>query len=234
MGMRKVKIAQLYPDELNLYGDIGNVICLYYRLKKRGYNAEVEKINIGDKLAEFDILVIGGGQDREMNIVASDLRKKSRMLSYCVNSGKCVFAVCAGFQLLGNYYINQKGEKLNLSSALDFYTVAGEKRMIGNFVYETPFGRIAGFENHSGKTYLSPELQPLGRVISGFGNNGEDSGEGLLFKNTFATYAHGAVLPKNPALADEIIKRALGGAELEELDDSLEKLCHNQLIERFS
>ena len=228
--MKTVKIAHLYPKELNLYGDIGNVICLYYRLKKRGYSVEIENVEIGDKLGSFDILVIGGGQDKEMNIVSTDLKRKSEMLSYCVNRGKTVFAVCAGFQLLGKYYINQQGDEMKLSSALDFYTVAGKKRMIGNMVFETPFGKIVGFENHSGKTYLSDSLKPLGRIISGFGNNGEDGGEGLIFKNTIATYAHGAVLPKNPALADEIIKRALCCDELPELDDEIENRCHNSLL----
>jgi len=232
--MKTVKIAHLYPNELNLYGDIGNVICLYYRLMQRGINAEIYNINIGDKIIDFDILVIGGGQDREMNIIKNDLRKKSEMLTYCIHCGKTVFAVCAGFQLLGKYYINQKGERLNLSSALDFYTASSQRRMIGNTVYQTPFGKVVGFENHSGKTYLSPQLKPLGRVISGYGNNSEDGGEGLLFKNTFATYAHGALLPKNPALADEIIKRALGTDELASLDDTEENRCHKQLIDLFS
>ncbi len=232
--MKRVVIACLYPNELNLYGDRGNVLCLYYRLKKRGYNVEIQSINIGDRLGDFDILVIGGGQDREMNIIKNDLRRKSEMLSYSINCGKAVFAVCAGFQLLGNYYLTKDGEKLKLSGALDFYTQASSVRMIGNTVFQTPFGKVAGFENHSGKTYLSNSLKPLGKVISGFGNNGEDGYEGLLFKNTFATYSHGAVLPKNPALADEIIKRALKANELKELNDFEEKQCHNQLIKRFS
>ena len=232
--MKRVRIASLYPEELNLYGDRGNLLCLYYRLIKRGYSAEIQSINIGDRLGDFDILVIGGGQDREMNLIKNDLKRKSEMLSYSINCGKTVFAVCAGFQLLGNYYINQKGETMKLSSALDFYTVASDRRMIGNIVFQTPLGKVAGFENHSGKTYLAKQLSPLGSVISGWGNNGEDGSEGLLYKNTFATYAHGAVLPKNPALADEIIKRALGADELEPLDDELENRCHEQLIHIFS
>ena len=231
--MKRIKIAHLYPKELNLYGDIGNVICLYRRLIKRGYDAEIQSVDIGDKLGDFDILVIGGGQDREMEIISSDLRRKSEMLSYSVNSGKAVFAVCAGFQLLGKSYINQQGREMKLSGTLDFYTEAGEKRMIGNMVFDSPFGRIVGFENHSGKTYLSEKVEPLGKVISGYGNNGFDKTEGLIFKNTIATYAHGAVLPKNPALADEIIKRALGCNDLPELDDEVETLCHNQLAGRL-
>lgn len=231
--MKKIKIVHLYPNELNLYGDMGNTLCLYYRLRKRGYEAEIERVDMGDKLCEFDILLIGGGQDKEMNIIASDLKRKSEMLSYSVNCGKVVFAVCAGFQLLGRYYINQQGGELKLSSALNFYTEGSSKRMIGNLVYDSPFGKIVGFENHSGKTYLSGNLKPLGRVISGYGNNGEDLGEGVLYKNTFGTYAHGAVLPKNPLLADELIKRALKTDCLSSLDDEIENLCHNQLINRF-
>ena len=228
--MKRIKIVHLYPKELNLYGDIGNVICLYYRLIKRGYEAEIEGVDIGDKLGDFDILVIGGGQDREMEILSSDLRRKSEMLSYSVNCGKTVFAVCAGFQLLGKGYINPQGREMKLSSALDFYTKAGDKRMIGNLLFDSPFGKIIGFENHSGKTYLSKDIKPLGKVISGYGNNGVDGGEGLIFKNTIATYAHGAVLPKNPALADGIIKRALGCDELPRLDDEIENRCHDSLV----
>ena len=234
MGVKKIKIAHLYPGELNLYGDWGNVLCLYYRLKKRGFSVEIENINIGDRINDFDILFIGGGQDREMNIISNDLKRKSDMLCYCINCSKTVLAICGGYQLLGKYYINQQGREMKLSGALDFYTVSNDKRMIGNIVFDTPFGNIVGFENHSGKTYLSKKLTPLGRVISGFGNNGEDGTEGLQFKNTFCTYAHGAVLPKNPAFADEIIKRALKTDELMPLDDEAENLCHNQLIHRFS
>ncbi|MBR3738656.1 MAG: glutamine amidotransferase [Eubacterium sp.] len=228
--MKKITIAHLYPKELNLYGDIGNIICLQYRLAKRGISSEVIGIEAGDRLCDFDILVIGGGQDKEMEIIAPDIRKKGEMLSYCIESGKTVFAVCAGFQLLGKNYIISGKKELRLSGALDFSTVAGDERKIGNIVFESPFGLIAGFENHSGKTYLPNKFSPLGKVIRGFGNNGEDKGEGLLYKNTFATYAHGAVLPKNPALADEIIKRALKCETLSPLDDEVENKCHNQLI----
>jgi hypothetical protein len=115
---------------------------------------------------------------------------------------------------------------------LPFYTIASEERMIGNFVYQTNFGKVVGFENHSGKTYLSQSLTPLGKIITGYGNNGEDNSEGVIYKNTFGTYAHGPVLPKNPEFADEIIKRAVC-EELQPIDDTADKLCHNQLISRF-
>lgn len=233
MAVNRVRIAHLYPKELNLYGDSGNVLCLYNRLIWRGYKAEVTHINIGDKINDFDILFIGGGQDKEMKIIAKDLKRKSDMLSYCAEQGKVILAICGGYQLLGDYYTTGSGEQIKLSSALPFYTVAGDKRMIGNFVYQTAFGKVVGFENHSGKTYLKGNLAPLGKIITGYGNNGEDSTEGLLYKNTFGTYAHGPVLPKNPAFADELIKRALNTDDLMTLDDTIEIQCHNQLVSRF-
>ncbi len=233
MAIDKVRIAHLYPNELNLYGDGGNVLCLYNRLVWRGYSCEVSHINMGDRITDFDILFIGGGQDREMKIISKDLKRKSDMLSYCVREGKVILAICGGYQLLGDFYRTYEGEEIKLTSALPFYTVGSQERMIGNFVYDTSFGKVVGFENHSGKTYLSKKLSPLGTIIKGFGNNGEDKTEGVLYKNTFATYAHGPVLPKNPAFADELIKRVTGEQELKSLDDREENLCHANLIKRF-
>lgn len=230
--MKTVTIAHLYPNEMNLYGDAGNIRCLCYRLLKREYKVNVSEIGIGDRLGEFDILFIGGGQDREMKIISSDIKRKSDALCYAVQSGRTVLAICGGYQLLGGYYVSQDSVEITLSGALPFYTVASGERMIGNIVFETRFGKVVGFENHSGKTYLDPSLSPLGKVLSGFGNNGSDRGEGVLFNNTFGTYAHGCVLPKNPELADEIIRRATGD-ELAPLDDSDENACRHILISRF-
>ena len=230
--MKHVRITHLYPKEMNLYGDSGNVRVLHRRLTARGYYVTVEEVGIGDRLGDFDILFIGGGQDREMKLIAPDLKRKSDALSYAVHSGRCILAICGGYQLLGEYYQSADGERMSLSGALPFFTVGGSTRMIGNIVFETPFGTVVGFENHSGRTYLDSTLSPLGRVLSGFGNNGEDRGEGLLYKNTFCTYAHGCVLPKNPALADEIIRRATGD-DIAPLDDTEELRCHDLLIRRF-
>jgi hypothetical protein len=230
--MSRIKIAHLYPNELNLYGDSGNVLCLYNRLVWRGYSVSVEHIGIDDKLNDFDILFIGGGQDREMKIIQRDVRRKADMISYCVEQGKVVLAICGGYQLLGETYKTYDGDEIKLTGALPFYTIGSDDRMIGNFVYQTDFGNVVGFENHSGKTYLTKQLKPLGKIITGFGNNGVDGGEGVLYKNTFGTYAHGPVLPKNPAFADEIISRALK-TDLQPLNDTIENLCHNQLISRF-
>lgn len=228
-----VKILHLYPKELNLYGDSGNVLCLNYRLKKRGIKTEILEAGIGDKIPDFDIMFIGGGQDREIEIIENDIKRKSTALSYYIENGKAVLAICGGFQLLGEYFKTNDNKKITLSNALPFYTVGSKTRMIGNIVTDTPMGKLVGFENHSGKTYLSKELKPLGEVILGYGNNGADGLEGLHYKNTVATYMHGPVLPKNPSLADSLLKCAVPELEQFELDDEIEKLCHNQLITRF-
>ena len=231
--MKRIRILHLYPKEMNLYGDSGNVRCLSYRLAAYGFYPEVLEIGIGDRLNDFDILFIGGGQDREMGIISRDLRRKSEALSYAVNSGKTVLAICGGYQLLGTYYRAADGSEMTLTGALPLYTVGGAERMIGNLVYKTEFGKVVGFENHAGRTYLDGTLKPLGRVLSGFGNNGEDRGEGVQYQNTFGTYAHGCVLPKNPAFADELIRRATG-CDLPSLPDCEETRCHDILIKRFS
>lgn len=220
----------MYPKELNLYGDAGNLLCLKKRIEKRGYSTEIIEVGIGDNIPNFDIMLIGGGQDKEMRIIQNDLRRKAEMLSFCVHSGKTILAICGGYQLLGEYY-KTKDDVIKLSSALPFFTVAGQNRMIGNFVFDTPFGRVVGFENHSGRTFLCNSLNPLGELVVGYGNNGFDGTEGLLYKNTFCTYSHGPVLPKNPALADEIISRVI--PSIEHLDDDIEDRCHNELIKRF-
>lgn len=226
---RKVRIAHLYPNELNLYGDSGNILCLEHRLSCRGFSREILTVGIGDRLPDFDILFIGGGQDKEMSIIAPDLRRKAEALNYYIHSGRVVLAICGGYQILGEYYKDAQGNIIDLCDVLPFFTVAGSSRLIGNIVTDTPFGKVVGFENHSGKTYLSTNLDPLGTVISGYGNNGEDATEGLLYKNTFCTYCHGPVLPKNPRLADELISRALG-EEPEPIDDYIENQCHNAII----
>lgn len=228
----EIKIAHLYPKELNLYGDNGNIICLKYRLEKRGYKVKVVQVNQGDTIPDFDIMFIGGGQDREMSILENDIRRKSDKLYNSVNSGKTILAICGGFQLLGEYY--QTGDKkIMLSGAMPFYTIGSNKRMIGNIVTKSRYGNLVGFENHSGKTYLSTDLKPLGKVVRGYGNNATDRFEGVEFKNTFGTYMHGPVLPKNPQFADEIISRFIPQIKDMPLNDELEKLCHNSLVSRF-
>ena len=229
-----IKIVHLYPDELNLYGDSGNIACIVKRLYARGYNAEVVNVGVGENIPSFDLLFIGGGQDREMMAINKDIKRKADALSYYIHKGNTILAICGGYQLLGEYYKMSNGSVMELTGAIPFFTEGSKHRMIGNTVFSTPFGNAVGFENHSGKTYLSKDIAPLGRIIKGFGNNGEDKTEGVLFKNTFGTYAHGPVLPKNPSLADEIIKRMLGVDSLINIDDELENNCHRQLILRYT
>lgn len=225
-----VRLLHLYPRELNLYGDAGNLLCLKKRIEARGYSVEIMEAGIGDKIPDFDIMLIGGGQDREMRIVQYDARRKAEILSYYIHSGRVVLAICGGYQLFGEYY-KTNDDVIRLAGILPFYTVAGDNRMIGNFAFDTSFGSIVGFENHSGRTFLCGNIEPLGTLIYGYGNNGYDLTEGLLYKNTFCTYAHGPVLPKNPRLADELISRVIG--KLEPLDDEIENNCHNNILKRF-
>lgn len=232
--MSKITILHLYPNEMNLYGDSGNVKCLYQRLTWRGFDCKVIEKGLGDKINfDFDMIFIGGGQDKEMKLLQKDIIRKGDTIRYAIESEKTVLAICGGYQILGSYYKTHHGEQIDLLNAIDFYTLGDKKRMIGNFVYDTDFGKVVGFENHSGKTFLGANVSPLGKILVGNGNNGKDGLEGVRYKNVYATYAHGPVLPKNPNFADEIIKKITGINELQQLDDSLEIHCQQHLIKRF-
>ncbi|MBR1664362.1 MAG: glutamine amidotransferase [Ruminococcus sp.] len=229
--MDKIKICHLYHDVLNLYGDTGNVITMKKRLEWRGFETEVTDLSFGefDLSSKYDIIFIGGGQDFEQGILTEDLFKyKSGWLKEQIENGTVVLAICGGYQMLGNYYITDKGENIKFLGAVDIYTKASSPRMIGNIVYSTELNGkspVAAFENHSGKTYLGKGVSPLGKVVKGFGNNGEDGTEGARYKNVFATYGHGPLLPKNPVLCDSILLTALkahGVSDLSELDDRVE------------
>lgn len=229
----KINICHLYPDILNFYGDRGNVICLSQRLKWRGIETEIHKVHVGEKaeFASHDVVFIGGGQDYEYGILEEDLRAhKTEDIKAAVEDGVSFLCICGGYQMMGQSCETTSGHKHECIGALPVYTVPGTVRFVGNYSFKTPFGEITGFENHMGKTYLEGDCKALGEVISGFGNNGEDKSEGALYKNTFCTYSHGPVLPKNPSFADEILRRVIlrkyGKAELEPLDDSLEQMAH--------
>lgn len=226
-----IKICHLYHDILNLYGDTGNVVTMKKRLEWRGFEVSVTDLSFGefDRNDKYDIIFIGGGQDFEQGILTEDLFKyKAGWLTEQIENDTTVLAICGGYQMLGNYYITDKGEDIKFLGALDLYTKASSPRMIGNIVYSTELNgkmNVAAFENHSGKTYLGKDISPLGRVVKGFGNNGEDGTEGARYKNVFATYGHGPLLPKNPVLCDSILLSALkkhGVFELDELDDRIE------------
>ena len=232
--MKKIKIAHLYPKLLNIYGDRGNILTLKCRCEWRGIEVEIEEINIGDKINEHDIYFIGGGQDLQQIEVAKELQKHKGFLAQERDKMAVFLGICGGYQLMGHYYQPFSGERLEGISLLDAYTVAGNKRFIGNVTAETDFvepSSLVGFENHSGLTYLKGETEPLGRVITGNGNNGTDGTEGARYKNVFGTYLHGSFLPKNPQFADYMIELALG-SKPEPLDDKIEMLAHNSLINK--
>ena len=234
--MNKFTILHLYPKELNIYGDGGNVMCIYKRMKWRNIPCKVVEKGVGDKLnnVNFDMIFIGGGQDSDLKILQKDLMKKADTIKYALESDKIVLAVNSGYQMLGSYLETKDGSVIELLNAIDFYTVSNRKRLIGNFVYQTSFGGVVGFENHSGRTYLGDGVEPLGNVKKGFGNNGKDLTEGLRYKNVYGTYAQGPVLVKNPNFSDEIIKKMTHLDELSPLDDSIELCCQQYLIKRFS
>ncbi|HZQ29729.1 MAG TPA: cobalamin biosynthesis protein CobQ [Patescibacteria group bacterium] len=208
-------IGWLYPRLMNVYGDIGNVIVLKRRTEQRGIKTIVINLDVGfstDELNRCDLLFMGGAQDRQQTIVSSDLRKKAKKLKEKIESGTPGLYVCGAFQFLGKYYKEADGTIVKGLGIFDLYTEnPGESfpRLIGNVAIESELGTLIGFENHGGRTYLEKDIKPLGKVIKGFGNNGKDKTEGAIYKNSFGTYFHGPILPKNPKLADHLIKISL-------------------------
>lgn len=238
----KIIVGYLYPDLMNIYGDTGNIIALQKRAQWRGIDVEIKNISIEDKLKpeEVDIFFFGGGQDQAQEAVARDLvaSSKGKIIKQEVERGVPLLSICGGYQLLGEYYQPHNKPKLPGVGLFPAYTAAGDKRMIGNVIIESGFGKLIGFENHSGKTYLKNGAQPLGQVVTGFGNNGEDKLEGCIFKNAIGTYLHGSLLPKNPHLADWLIAEAVEAKygktiELEPVDDTLENHAHQAIISKF-
>lgn len=229
-------MAHLYPDVMNLYGDRGNVAALRARCERRGIGFQVVAVGLGDRFDPdaVDLVLIGGGQDREQRRVAPDLAPRGPALREAVEGGLPVLAVCGGFQLFGHRYVDHDGSVIPGIGVFDAETrhpgpVAD--RCIGDVVVETPFGEVVGFENHGGRTYLAAGQEPFGTVRFGFGNNGEDGTEGALRKRAIGTYLHGSVLPKNPALADTLIlwglqRRYGDGARLAPLGEGAERSAH--------
>ena len=240
----ELKICHMYPDVLNLYGDRGNIRCITRRLQWRGIGAEVTWLPIGSSapLSRFDLVFIGGGQDFEQQVLLEDLhRGKDREIRAAIEDGVPFLTICGGYQMLGSYYETYDGKRCDFIGALDLYTVGSKTRMIGNYKFqcgpESGGSLVVGFENHSGKTRLGSAVKPLGKVLAGFGNNGEDGTEGVRWRNVFGTYSHGPLLPKNAALCDEILRTALerkyGKVELEPLDDSAEFNAHAEMAGRL-
>jgi hypothetical protein len=242
MAKRSLRLLHLYPDLMNIYGDRGNILALRNRAEARGIDFHVESISIGEKpdFSSFDLLFFGGGQDRSQDIVAKDVIKHKKGLIEAVNQGIAGLLICGGYQLFGKSFLTSEGETLQGLDIIPVETKAGPRRLIGNLVCETNLplepATLVGFENHSGQTLLlTEEVTPLGRVDIGSGN-AADRTEGCIYRNLIGSYMHGSLLPKNPHLADYLLRGGLArrgqDTTLLQLDDSVEWAAHNAAIRR--
>lgn len=240
----KLKICHMYNDVLNLYGDRGNIICMRKRLNWRGIDAEIVKLPVGEfsTLADCDIVFIGGGQDFEQEVLLDDLHGgKDREIKAAIEDGVTFLTICGGYQMMGSYYETYDHVRCDFIGAVDFHTVGSRQRMIGNYKFRCSDSAggstVVGFENHSGKTWLGSGVEPLGHVLAGFGNNGEDGTEGVHYKNLIGTYSHGPLLPKNPEFCDRLLLGALsrkyGITELEKLNDTAETAAHDAMCRKI-
>ena len=236
--MTVICVAHLYPDYLNIYADRGNIAVLSRRAAWRGLELAVQAIEPGDLVepGAFDLFYVGGGQDREQALVAADLAAKGEALRAAVSAGAALLAVCGGYQLLGRFYRDRDGVELPGAGVFPLHTIAGERRMIGDVLLECSLDgeprMLAGFENHAGRTILDEGAEPLGRVIAGFGNDGESGYEGCRIGRALGTYLHGPLLPRNPWLADWLLAEATAHATgerpaFEPLPDELEATAHD-------
>lgn len=247
-----VRLAHLYPEQMNIYGDRGNIITLAQRCAWRGIDLDVQPVGVGTQIdwSACDMAFFGGGQDSGQALIAADfLQQQGAALARAIEDGLVVLAICGGYQLLGHYFLTHTGERLPGVGVLDVHTVGGKQRLIGNIVIEAqlagPDGaapaapvQLVGFENHSGRTYHGPRVQPLGRVLRGYGDNGEDGIAGATYRNTLGCYLHGSLLPKNPQLADHLLLLALrrrygAAAVLAPLDDALELQAQRTMARRL-
>jgi len=207
---KNLKIMVLYPKEMNIYGDHGNLLALKYRAKLHGFDVREVMYEPGIKFdSKADIIIGGGGQDSGQGLIKDDLVRIGPKLRKMADSGAPMLMICGLYQLFGHYFLTQSGEKLPGIGVFDAYTEASPKRLIGNTVTESDeLGVLIGYENHSGLTHLNPGQSALARVKKGAGNNGRDGTEGARVNNVFGSYLHGPILPKNPRLADELIRLA--------------------------
>ncbi|RIV28821.1 glutamine amidotransferase [Alicyclobacillaceae bacterium I2511] len=234
---KPLRIGHLYPELLNLYADKGNIQVLVHRCQWRGLTTEVTPVYGTDTyhLQNFDLVLLGGGSDREQELVAQTLYPRRQEWQSAISDGLPLLAICGGYQLLGEFYQLADGHKVPGLGILDMQTVVSQPRLIGNIGIDSPWaGRIVGFENHGGRT--THHHNPLGQVLHGHGNNGIDGQEGVHFQNVIGTYIHGPLLPKNPQLADFILQTALdyagGNLILPPLPDNLEKAAQQAFMER--
>lgn len=228
-----VRIVPIYPELLSIYADRGNVRVLEQRLRWRGREAEVRPLRLGESLdpSQADVILIGGGQDRDQALVAEALIAQTPAIRSAIADGVPVLAVCGGFQLLGHRYVDQSGADTPGTGLVDLETRAGSSRLVGNVIAKVTLDDgverdMVGFENHAGRTILGDDVKPLGRCVVGAGNDGQGLQEGCRVGRVLGTYVHGPLLPKNPWLADQLLRwacerRGLDSA-LEPLDDRIE------------
>ena len=237
----ELRICHLYPDVLNQSGDAGNISCMKLRLEKRGIDVSVKKLPVAqhESLMDYDLVFIGGGQQLGQQAMIKDLHSgRAGDIRAAVEAGVVFLTVGGGMELMGNYTEDADGKRTDFVGAVDMYTVEKDARILGDYsFYVEGVGSVVAFENHSGCTYLGEGVSPLGRVEHGRGNNGQDGGEGIRYKNVFGSYGHGPLLPKNPQLCDLILKTALerkyGEVQLEELDDGMENNARDVMLRRL-
>lgn len=232
-----INIVHLYPKEMNIYGDNGNILVLKKRLEWRNIAVNIVNCGVGDSIpGDVSIIIGGGGQDAGQSLVAKDLQKKAMTIKSMAKNGVPMLMICGMYQMFGHYFLTHDHNKIPGISVLDIYTVAEKGRLIGNVASSTRWGDIIGYENHSGRTYIEGKAEPFGDTKIGQGNNGKDKTEGAVFNNVFGTYMHGPILAKSPVFADYLLKLALESNnqnnELLDIDDNLEILAANVAKQR--
>ena len=241
--LHAVRLCHLYPDMMNIYADRGNIAVFQQRLAWRGMGLEITEVGLGDTIDadQHDLYYLGGGQDRDQNLVAQDLMRNQGVLQQAADAGAAQLYVCGGIQLAGHYYVAADGTRLPGLGILDLRTEAGDSRLIGDLVIDATIEgttkRVVGYENHVGRTLLGAGCSPLGKVVSGHGNDGESGFEGAVVNHVIGTYLHGPLLPKNPWLADLLLSWALDhrygdDIALRPLADTVETHAHEAAIAR--
>lgn len=238
MSDKQITLLQLYPKDMNIYGDWGNVLVLKRRLEWHGYSVKLLEYNEGDKFPEnVDLVIGGGGQDSGQDNIQTDLLSIGSKLHDLADAEVPMLMICGLYQLFGKFFKASDGHTIEGIGLLDIETHAGPERLIGNIVTKSSdFGEIIGYENHSGLTFLGKGVQPLGHVIKGGGNNGQDESEGARYKNMIASYMHGSLLPKNPQISDFLIEKAItrkyGEFAPTVIDDRFSKLARETALKR--
>jgi CobQ-like glutamine amidotransferase family enzyme len=238
MSQKTLRVLKLYPRDMNIYGDSGNTLVLAKRAQWHGYEVKLLDYNPGDTFPDnVDIIIGGGGQDSGQDVIQSDLLSIKERLRTLADDGTPMLLICGLYQLFGHFFKTSDGHTIEGVGIFDIETHAGPERLIGNIVtHSEEFGDIIGYENHSGQTFLKGDSKPLGSIIKGAGNNGQDDTEGAVYKNVIGSYLHGSLLPKNPAIADFLIETAAMRKFKEftptVIDDRFAKLAREYALKR--